>query len=133
MLTYSSISNKKLVKTLNIIFSQINNVNSTIIELHKLHIVRKYLIKSYQGYCHALGKPVRGQRTWSNAWNSFKCNNVLRNFISKVKHLKSFLDKNTKTKIDYRSVKKRYKAESTVRKNSPKKTKNTFLVGKSWY
>ena len=35
--------------------------------LKKLHIIRKYLIKSYSGYCHALGKPVRGQRTWSNS------------------------------------------------------------------
>lgn len=26
-----------------------------------------YLISSYKGKCHALGKPSNGQRTWSNA------------------------------------------------------------------
>jgi ribosomal protein S13 len=107
ILTYFNNSYKSLVKTLNILFSQINNVNSTTLELRRLNILRKYLIKSYQGYCHSVGKPVRGQRTWSNGWNSFKCNNTLRSFINKVKHLQSS-NKNDQTKVDYRKIKKKY-------------------------
>jgi ribosomal protein S13 len=60
---YIRLSSKTLVKTINIIFSQISNVNSSLIELKKINIIRKYLVKTYQGYCHAIGKPVRGQRS----------------------------------------------------------------------
>lgn len=67
LLDYSSTFFKKTTKTINIILSQISNVNLNLQELKKLNILKKYLIKSYQGYCHAIGKPVRGQRTWSNA------------------------------------------------------------------
>ena len=56
-------THKNIIKSINIILSQINNVNSTIEKLHTLRIVRKYLVKTYQGYCHFIGKPVRGQRT----------------------------------------------------------------------
>jgi hypothetical protein len=63
LVDYFYIFKKKYTKTINIIFSQINNVNMTLKELQKLNIVRKFLIKSYKGYCHAIGKPVRGQRT----------------------------------------------------------------------
>ena len=101
LLNYSSTFFKKTTKTINIILSQINNVNLNLRELKKLNILKKYLTKSYQGYCHAIGKPVRGQRTWSNAWNSFKCNNILRNFVNKVKHINSLSNKLKTTKIDY--------------------------------
>jgi ribosomal protein S13 len=67
LLNYLNYSFRKSIKSINIIFSQVNNVNSFIGELKKLNIIRKYLIKSYQGYCHLVGKPVRGQRTWSNS------------------------------------------------------------------
>ena len=63
MQNYFILTFKNYIKTINVIFSQINNVNSTVKNLQKINIIRKYLIKSYQGYCHALGKPVRGQRT----------------------------------------------------------------------
>jgi ribosomal protein S13 len=67
LLNYSKESRKKILKTINIILSQINNVNNDIYSLNRLNIIRLYLIKSYRGYCHMLGKPVKGQRTWSNA------------------------------------------------------------------
>merc|ERR1712157_259082 len=108
LIIYSAHTFKKFVKTLNIIFSQINNVNSTVQELKKLNIIRKYLIRSYQGYCHSIGKPVRGQRTWSNGWNSFKCNNILRNFITKIKYIKSLTPNTNLDKVNYRSIKKKY-------------------------
>lgn len=42
------------------------------------------LINSYRGLRHAFGLPVRGQRTWTNAWSTYKSNLVLRQFKIKV-------------------------------------------------
>jgi len=36
------------------------------------------LISSYRGWRHSRNLPVRGQRTWSNAWTSSKLNNFLK-------------------------------------------------------
>ena len=58
---------RELIGFLNYYYSQVSSVNNTSWELQKLIIVRLYLIKSYRGRCHALGKPVHSQRTWSNA------------------------------------------------------------------
>jgi len=55
--------NISVIEPLNIIFSQVNSVNNSIEDIKKLNILRLYLIKSYRGRCHALGKPTRGQRT----------------------------------------------------------------------
>lgn len=60
---YEFTYNKKIVVPLNVILSQINSVNNKHYELSRLNIIRLYLIKSYRGRSHALGKPVRGQRT----------------------------------------------------------------------
>lgn len=64
---YKPSAGKAMSAPLNIMFSQINSVNNQYYELYRLNIIRLYLIKSYRGRSHALGKPVRGQRTWSNA------------------------------------------------------------------
>ena len=78
--------------SINIIFSQINSVNNQLSSLKRLNIIKLYLIKSYRGKAHALGKPVRGQNTWSNAWNSFKVNKDIRGFINETqKQLKKKL------------------------------------------
>mgnify|MGYP002402902683 FL=1 len=45
-------------------------------------------ITSYRGWRHYKGLPVRGQRTWSNAWSSFRSNLTLRNY--KIKMAKKF-------------------------------------------
>lgn len=42
------------------------------------------LINSYRGLRHAFGLPVRGQRTWSNAWSCYKSNLSLRQFKIKL-------------------------------------------------
>lgn len=42
------------------------------------------LINSYRGLRHAFGLPVRGQRTWTNAWSCYKSNLVLRQFKIKL-------------------------------------------------
>merc|ERR1711976_135552 len=59
----SKINNTTLTTPLNIIFSQINSVNNQVPDLKKLNTLRLFLTKSYRGRCHALGKPVKGQRT----------------------------------------------------------------------
>jgi ribosomal protein S13 len=64
---YQEENHTPLEKPINVLLSQINSVNHQRPELHRLNVIRLYLIKSYKGRCHALGKPVRGQRTWSNA------------------------------------------------------------------
>ena len=96
----------KMLKPFNFIFSQINSVNNNMHDLKKLNIVRLYLIKSYRGRCHALGKPVNSQRTWSNAWTSYKVNQILRSFINESR---GKLHKNVKVqKINYRMAAKKY-------------------------
>ena len=42
------------------------------------------LINSYKGLRHAFGLPVRGQRTWTNAWSSYRSNLILRQFKIKL-------------------------------------------------
>ena len=113
-----------VVNTLNALFSQINSVNNSIDELRRLNIIRLYLIKSYKGKCHALGKPVRGQRTWSNAWNSYNVNKTLRVFISSTKRQ---IRQNLKEeKINYKMTKKKYATKS-------KKNKKLIVKKKVWF
>jgi len=47
------------------------------------------IITSYRGWRHFRGLPVRGQRTWSNAWSCYKSNTVMRNL--KFNMAKNFL------------------------------------------
>lgn len=42
------------------------------------------LINSYRGLRHSFGLPVRGQRTWTNAWSVYKSNLILRQFKIKI-------------------------------------------------
>jgi len=42
------------------------------------------LINSYKGLRHSFGLPVRGQRTWTNAWSCYKSNLILRQFKIKL-------------------------------------------------
>lgn len=60
---YQSQTHRVINIPLNIIFSQVHTVNNRRNDLYRLNIIRLYLIKSFRGRCHALGKPVRGQRT----------------------------------------------------------------------
>ena len=116
-----SSSSNSIVSPLNIIFSQINSVNNQLSELKRLNTLRLYLIKSYRGRCHALGKPVRGQRTWSNAWNSYNYNRAIRSFVSETKKL---LKKDHKIeKINYKLAQKKYATKSKkIKKQVIKKT-----------
>ena len=106
--------NINLIEPLNVTFSQVNSVNNSVEDLKKLNILRLYLIKSNKGRCHALGKPVRGQRTWSNAWNSYKVNKTLRSFINETK--KKILKSRKDEKINYKLTVKKYATKSKKKK-----------------
>ena len=60
---------------------------STIVPLNKsvkdrllLNIFYLDLIMSYRGWRHSKGLPVRGQRTWTNAWTVYRSNLMLREY-----------------------------------------------------
>ena len=103
---FESTSKQPIRIPLNVMLSQVTTVNSRLNEVHLFNLLRYYLTRSYRGKCHALGKPVRGQRTWSNAWGSYKNNKELRSFISEVK--KKIKKEERPEKINYRLVEKKY-------------------------
>ena len=109
---YDRTTHRNTIKPLNVILSQIHTVNNVYKDLQRLLIMRLYLIKSYRGRCHAIGKPVKGQRTWSNGWNSYNVNKVLRYFIIETKR-KSHT-KQVEEKINYKVVKKKYPTKKKI-------------------
>ena len=96
--------------SLNILFSQITSVNSMTIDLTRLNLYRLYLTRTTRGRSHALGKPSRGQRTWSNAWTAYRNNSETRAFISKHQKIKN--ETLREEKINYKLIKKK----SAIRK-----------------
>ena len=121
--TYELQTEKIVTKPLNVLLSQIHTVNNVYTDLLRLRIMRQYLIKSYRGRCHAIGKPVKGQRTWANGWNSYNTNKTLRYFLVEIrrKAQKSLVTE----KINYKAVKKKYptKKKSTRETDTKVKTK----------
>lgn len=120
---YEQLRHARINRPINIMFSQWNSVNNTLSELQRLTIIRLYLVKTYRGRCHALGKPVRGQRSWSNAWASYNTNTTLRLFISETRRILN--QKKRAEKINYKVVKKKY--------TSKKKKKTLATKTKSWF
>lgn len=113
------------IQTLNRIFSQVSSVNNQLPEVLRLIIIHKYLIKSYKGRCHAVGKPVRGQRTWSNSWNSYNLNKILRVFIGETFKL---LEQNKREeKINYKMTKKKYVIDNKRKKSKIKVKKKIWF------
>jgi len=97
-------------KIINMYFSRFGNINNSIFELIKFNLVRLYLIKSFKGRAQAMGKPSRGQRTWSNASNAYKVNRVLRAFILQVKK-NNVIEKKTQS-LNLKYLKKKTKKTS---------------------
>merc|ERR1711990_498485 len=58
---------RDLLRGVNILLSQLSTVNNQVTEIVRLTLIRLYLIRSRRGRFQAVGKPTRGQRTWSNA------------------------------------------------------------------
>jgi ribosomal protein S13 len=113
-------------KLINILLSQITSVNNQISEIQKYNLIRLYLTKTYRGRAQALGKPSRGQRTWSNAWTAYYYNKTLRSFINTIQ---KNLNKNKKDEqINYKVVQK--KTRKSTKSQSP--TKNTEKI-KTWF
>lgn len=109
--TLFSFYHKDILRSLNILLSQISSVNNQTLDLVRLNLVRLYLIKTYRGRAQAFGKPARGQRTWSNAWTAYNSNRVIRNFIAGVQKI---MRKDAKDeKIDYKRLKKKFKKKSS--------------------
>lgn len=65
-----------LLKLLDVIIP----ANKCIKDRFLLNIFFLDLVISYRGWRHTKGLPVRGQRTWTNAWTSYKNNLVLREY-----------------------------------------------------
>ena len=118
---------KAIIRLLNVFYSQIVNVNTPIVELARINIIRLYLLKTFRGRAQAIGKPSRGQRTWSNAWTAYNNNKTLRFFISNIRKL---VKQNLHAeKVDYKRLKKKFKKNtqpsSSLRK--VKKLVNTWF------
>ena len=101
--------------TLNIFLSRLFSINHNPYLFNKYSIIRKYMNRSRIGKSHGLGKPVRGQRTWSNANNAYLVNTLARKFVNDIK--KTITVKAVPTKIDYKKIKKKQK-----------RTKRAFFV-----
>merc|ERR1711957_378311 len=70
--------------------------------LRSLNLICLYLIKTFRGRGHSLGKPIRGQRTWSNAWTAYSSNRILKTYISETQYLKT---KDVREeKVDYKKT-----------------------------
>lgn len=114
--------NSNLYRPINVLLSQTSTVNNQISELVRLHHVRLYLTKTFRGRAHALGRPSRGQRTWSNAWTAFNTNRVTRQFISSVQ--KTLKLKKVEEKINYKLLQKKTKktnsSEPKIKKTQKK-------------
>lgn len=65
-----------LLKILNQFIPQNKSVKDRLL----LNIFFLDLIISYRGWRHSKGLPVRGQRTWTNAWTTYKNNLILREY-----------------------------------------------------
>jgi len=103
--THISLDKRKII---NMYLSQLSSINNNIFELIKYNLIRLYLIKTFRGRCHALGKPSRGQRTWSNSSTSYRLNRTIRIFIRQVKK-NNVVEKKTEslnTKLTKKKLKK---------------------------
>ena len=120
--SHVSDNNKSVLRTMNIIFSQISSINHSIRDIKRLTSIRLYLLKTTRGKAQALGKPSRGQRTWSNAWTAYFTNKAVRNFITQMQRE---LNKDKKEeRINFKVLKKktkRVKNTGVIRKKKKKK------------
>lgn len=116
--------NKGIRRGVNILLSQVSTVNNELREIVRLSIIRLYLVRVRRGRFHALGKPTRGQRTWSNAWSSFYSNYTLRDYIKLMqKTVNNYAEDDKK---DYRKIARRYRKKNLT-DVSAKKAKKLMI------
>ena len=94
-----------LLRSINVYLSQSGSINTSVLDYEQKATVRYYLIKAYRGRCQALGKPSRGQRTWSNANTSFRAINHIKTYIAHFK--KTHIKIEAVKKINYRIVQRK--------------------------
>ena len=111
-------------KVINMYLSQLISINHAVHDLLKFNLIRLYLIKTYRGRCFALGKPNRGQRTWSNAWTASRSNLTIKKFISEVK--KFNVIKKKVESLNMKFIKKRPKQKAPKIKMIFTKKKKNF-------
>ena len=70
--------------TLNYMLLDITPENKDLFNKYIVNIYLLDLINTYRGFRHSYGLPVRGQRTWSNAWSCYESNTLLRQFKLKI-------------------------------------------------
>lgn len=113
-----------ILKSINIFFSNFTSVNNTPFELTKYNLIKLLLTKTSRGRAHALGKPSRGQRTWSNAWTSYNTNKTTRSFISTFQRLTP--KTNVKETINYKKLKVKQKTKKLSITQSTNKINKWF-------
>lgn len=97
-------------KIINMYLSQMSSVSHEINTLLRYNAIRLYLIKSFRGRAQALGKPSRGQRTWSNASTAKQISSLLKIFINDIK--KNYLKKKVPESKNKKIIKKKIKVSS---------------------
>jgi len=123
LFTELPLDNRKII---NMYLSQVMSINNNLFELTKYNLIRLYLIRTFRGRCAALGKPSRGQRTWSNASNAFKCNRTIRFFISQVKK-NNVIEKKPES-LNLKFIKRRVKKQAPkIKMVITKKQKNLWF------
>ena len=108
-------NSKTFLSTLNIIFSQISSINHSVRDMKRLTSIKLYLLKTSRGKAQALGKPSRGQRTWSNAWTAHFTNKAIRTFIGQMQR-------------ELKKDKKEEQLNFKILKKKTRKSKNTGVV-----
>ena len=112
--------------SLNLMFADMTSINDTVFDLTRYSLLRLYLIKTTRGRSHALGKPSRGQRTWSNAWNAYNVNHTTRSFIGAYQRI---LRENFKEeKINYKIIKKK-----SLRKKKKEAVSKVKIKVNNWF
>jgi len=72
---------------MNFFLGQLLNVNASIFEWERINSLRNFLIKSYKGRALAIGKPIHGQRTHSNAFTAKHHKSPFKSFVSTLRQL----------------------------------------------
>lgn len=112
--------------SLNVMFSQLTSVNNSTFDLTRYNLLRLYLIKTTRGRAHALGKPSRGQRTWSNAWTAYNVNKTTRAFIGAYQKLEK--ENQKEEKINYKLIKKK-----SLRKQKKETVSKIKIKVNNWF
>jgi len=113
-------------KSFNVFMSKLISINNSIFEIQKYNHIRLFLIRTHRGRCHAIGKPSRGQRTWSNASTSFNINKITKSFIQEVKKI-NFVEKK-KESLNLKFIKKKIRTKAPkIKMFIVKKKKNLWF------